>query len=225
MSHHDQSCPLVINHQTLKQVLDWVLGPAVFAGLRGRGRATWKPRMVAAALLWKTSDLPTLRDRFVQARQIIRKVFRWHPAPGGSYQGFVKMLGKWQEELLGAILPHLREQMQEGLPARWLVDGHHLEGTEHRLQPLRRTRAGALPGQSLVVLDPQRKLIRSVHCCEDGHTQERALVGAVLQEVQPGEVGVADRWPVGHALYDAFAGGNPLSCVRLWRSVHGQKGL
>jgi len=74
-----------------------------------------------------------------------------------------------------------------------IVDGHPLEGTEHRLKPLRRTRAGALPGPSLVVLDPQRKLIRSVHCCEDGHTQERALVGAVLQEVQPGQVWVADR--------------------------------
>ena len=57
-----------------------------------------------------------------------------------------------------------------------ILDGHHLAGTEHRLKPLRRTRAGALPGQSLVALDPQRQLIRHVHCCEDGHTQERALV-------------------------------------------------
>jgi hypothetical protein len=84
------------------------------------------------------------------------------------------------------------EEILPGYEVR-IVDGHHLEGTEHRLKPLRRTRAGALPGQSLVVLDPQRKLIRSVHCCEDGHTQERALVGAVLQEVRPEEVWVADR--------------------------------
>ena len=74
-----------------------------------------------------------------------------------------------------------------------ILDGHHLEGTEHRLKPLRRTRAGALPGQSLVVLDPQRKLIRRVRCCEDGHTQERALVDDAWAWVEPGPVWVADR--------------------------------
>ena len=74
-----------------------------------------------------------------------------------------------------------------------ILDGHHLEGTHHRLKPLRRTRAGALPGQSLVVLDPQRKLIRHVRCCEDGHTQERALVDDAVAWVEPGQVWVADR--------------------------------
>jgi hypothetical protein len=38
-------------------------------------------------------------------------VFRWQLAPGGSEQGFLKMLGKWQPELLGVLVPHLREQM------------------------------------------------------------------------------------------------------------------
>jgi hypothetical protein len=93
------------------------------------------------------------------------------------------------------VLQELEPSPEEVLPNYEvrIVDGHHLEGTEHRLKPLRRTRAGALPGQSLVVLDPQRKLIRHVYCCEDGHTQERALLGAVLQDVQPGQVWVADR--------------------------------
>jgi hypothetical protein len=40
---------LVINHQTLKQVIDWLLAPGVFARLRGSKWATWKPRMLAAA--------------------------------------------------------------------------------------------------------------------------------------------------------------------------------
>jgi len=74
-----------------------------------------------------------------------------------------------------------------------ILDGHHLGGTEHRLKPLRRTRAGALPGQSLVALDPQRKLIRHVHCWEDGHSQERALVDEALAWVEPEQVWVADR--------------------------------
>jgi len=113
MSHQDRPCPLVINHQTLKQVLDWLLAPAVCAGRRGRNQATWKPRMLAAAaLLWATAEASTLGERFAQARQIVQKVFRWHPAPGLSSQGFLKMLSKWQPELLGVLVPHLRAQMQ-----------------------------------------------------------------------------------------------------------------
>jgi len=84
------------------------------------------------------------------------------------------------------------EEVLAGYEVR-ILDGHHLEGTEHRLKPLRRLRAGALPGQSLVALDPQRKLIRHVQCCEDGHTQERALVDEALAWVEPGQVWVADR--------------------------------
>ena len=125
MSHQDRSCSLVINHQTLKQVIDWLLAPGVFASLRGSRLATWKPRMLAAAaLLWATSELPTLQDRFAQARKIVQKVFRWQPAPGLSAQGFLKMLSKWQPELLGAVVPHLREQMQEGQPEQWETAGY-----------------------------------------------------------------------------------------------------
>src|SRR5258705_1573902 len=125
MSHQDQPCFLAINHQTLKQVIDWLLAPAVFAHLQGRRQATWKPRMIAAAaLLWATSELPTLQARFTQARKVIAKVFRWQPPPGVSYQGFLKMLGKWQPELLGAVVPHLRGQMREGDPAQWQTAGY-----------------------------------------------------------------------------------------------------
>ena len=125
MSHQDQLQPLVINHQTLKQAIDWLVAPGVFAGLRVRSQATWKPRMLAAAaLLWATSELPTLRERFAQARQIVQKVFRWQPAPGVSAQGFLKMLGKWQPELLGAVVAHLREHLRAVQPEQWETAGY-----------------------------------------------------------------------------------------------------
>ena len=85
MSHQDRPVPLGINHQTMKQVMDWLLTPAVFASLPGRKEATWKPRLLAAtAVVWATSELSTVHERFAQARKLITKVFRWHPAPGGS---------------------------------------------------------------------------------------------------------------------------------------------
>jgi hypothetical protein len=125
MSHQDRPVPLVINHQTLKQVRDWLLAPAVFARLAGRKEATWKPRLLAAtALVWATSELRTLHERFAQARKLITKVFRWQPAPGGSYQGLLKMLEKWPPELLSVVVPPLREQMQEVHRAHWETAGY-----------------------------------------------------------------------------------------------------
>lgn len=118
------------------------------------------------------------------------------------YEKLARMETKVSEAVVAHSVARVEPVLQElePIPAKVLpgyevriLDGHHLEGTEHRLKPLRRTRAGALPGQSLVALDPQRKLLRHVHCCEDGHRQERALVDHALAWVEPGQVWVADR--------------------------------
>jgi IS4 transposase len=73
------------------------------------------------------------------------------------------------------------------------LDGNCLAASEHRLKPLRTTAAGPLPGKSLVVFDPQLGLAVDVFPCADGHAQERALLGAVADTVEPDEVWVADR--------------------------------
>ena len=74
-----------------------------------------------------------------------------------------------------------------------LLDGNCIEKTEHRLQVLRGTKAGALPGKSLVVFDPEVELAINVFPCEDAYTQERALLDQVLETVQPKEIWIADR--------------------------------
>jgi hypothetical protein len=74
-----------------------------------------------------------------------------------------------------------------------ILDGNHLAGTEHRLKELRTMRAAALPGQTLVVLDPELGLVVDVVACEDGHTQERALFGEVLPKVASGDLWLGDR--------------------------------
>lgn len=74
-----------------------------------------------------------------------------------------------------------------------IIDGNHIGATEHRLKVLRSESAGALPGQTLTVLDPQRSLVVDVFPCEDGHAQERSLLPLVLAQVQPKQVWVADR--------------------------------
>jgi hypothetical protein len=74
-----------------------------------------------------------------------------------------------------------------------ILDGNHLAGTEHRIKPLRRLGAAALPGQSLVVLDPELMLIIDVLPCEDGHAQERSLFNDILPLVEAGDLWIDDR--------------------------------
>lgn len=74
-----------------------------------------------------------------------------------------------------------------------ILDGNHRAGTEHRPAPTRTTRAAALPGQALVVLDPATMLVCDVVPCEDAYAQERSLIDAVLARVAEGDFWIADR--------------------------------
>jgi hypothetical protein len=74
-----------------------------------------------------------------------------------------------------------------------ILDGNHLGKTEHRIDVLQGTAAGALPGHSLVMLDPQRMVIDDVFPCEDGHAQERTLLSDVALTIRPGDLLIADR--------------------------------
>jgi hypothetical protein len=73
------------------------------------------------------------------------------------------------------------------------LDGNSIEGTEHRLDVLRGTKAGALPGKALVVFDPRLGLAVDVFPCEDGHAQERSLLPAVAATIEARDVYVMDR--------------------------------
>jgi hypothetical protein len=74
-----------------------------------------------------------------------------------------------------------------------LLDGNHLGKSQRRLKILRDVAAGALPGQTLVVLDPQLRLAIDVVVCEDGHAQERSLLGPILAQVKVRDLWIADR--------------------------------
>jgi IS4 transposase len=74
-----------------------------------------------------------------------------------------------------------------------IVDGNHLPASEKRLKPLRGFRGAALPGQSLVVYDPDLDMVVDLVPCEDGHAQERTLMERAQSQAQPGELWMADR--------------------------------
>lgn len=75
----------------------------------------------------------------------------------------------------------------------YILDGNHLAATEHRLEVLRHTNSGALPGQALAVLDSDRMLIVDLFPFEDGHAQERRLLTEVVAAAKPCDLWIADR--------------------------------
>ncbi len=74
-----------------------------------------------------------------------------------------------------------------------ILDGNHLSATQHRIEELRTTWAAPLPGKVLVVLDQELAVASNVFLCEDGHAQERSLLGEVLSSVGRDELWIADR--------------------------------
>lgn len=75
--------------------------------------------------------------------------------------------------------------------ATYVLDGNMLTGTEHRLKPLRNTRAAALPGKSLAVYEYATGVVTKVVLWEDAHSQERALLPDL--EIEAGIHLIADR--------------------------------
>lgn len=73
------------------------------------------------------------------------------------------------------------------------LDGNCIEASEKRLKVLRNTKAGALPGKSLVVFEQELGIISDVFPCEDGHAQERSLLSSVLETIKENEVWCDDR--------------------------------
>jgi Transposase DDE domain len=125
---------------------------------------------------------------------------------GASLRALYGKLDHTEPAVSAALVHHVGErlipvveQLQAGLAPRLpgyrmrILDGNHLAATQHRIKELRPLRPGPLPGQALVVLDPQWLMITDVVPCEDGHAQERALLADILPLVQPKDVWVGDR--------------------------------
>lgn len=113
----------------------------------------------------------------------------------GLEPGISRALVNYTAQELSPVLAELggtKAALLPGFEVR-IIDGNHLGATEHRLQVLRQNGSGALPGQSLAVLDPDWMLVRDLFPCEDGHAQERSLFTQVLDTVNPGQVWIADR--------------------------------
>jgi IS4 transposase len=74
-----------------------------------------------------------------------------------------------------------------------IIDGNHLEATEHRLAELRTTWAAPLPGKGLVIFDQPTLTVTDILLTEDGQAQERSLLPDVLPLIHAQDLWIADR--------------------------------
>jgi hypothetical protein len=141
-------------------------------------------------------ESPSINEVYVRQRE------QFNASIKAVYNKFGNIETRTSEALLRHSADHARRLIQRcrrkvkpllpGYRVR-ILDGNHLGKTHHRLGVLRKTKAGALPGQSLVLLDPQAKLIDKIVCCEDGHAQERSLLDRVLEDIQKKDLVIDDR--------------------------------
>jgi len=124
----------------------------------------------------------------VSVKALYDKLARTEPALGEELVRHTAAQLKPVLRQLGATQPPL----VSGYHTK-ILDGNHLGASERRLQELRDVSAGPLPGQTLVVLEPEYQLATDVFCCEDGHAQERSLLPRVLERVQAKDLWLADR--------------------------------
>jgi hypothetical protein len=89
---------------------------------------------------------------------------------------------------LGGTLPDLLPGFRVKI-----LDGNCIGSSDHRIAELRDLASAPLPGKTLNVFDPQLGLVTDVFPCEDGHAQERSMLGPVLLTVQEGELWIEDR--------------------------------
>lgn len=148
---------------------------------------------------------------------LLHVVLKIHPSVHAAYQNaqqdiqvsLAALYDKLKRMEIGILTALVRETAQDlaqvqdslfaprafllpGYPIR-ILDGNCLEASEKRLRVHRQVSGAALPGKSLVVMDPDRRLMVDVFPCEDGHAQERSLLAAVLTTILPGQLWIGDR--------------------------------
>jgi IS4 transposase len=154
---------------TLSHMVDVILDVA--SGVRPSPRAAFRARGL---------------DRAVSAAAFYGKLGRMEPAVAVAIVAHTA-------ERAGAVVAASgggRDEPVPGYSAR-ILDGNVLSGSEHRIAPLRKTRAAGLPGKLLAVFEPATGLVLQDAPCEDAYTQERALLDRV--EIEAGQLWIADR--------------------------------
>lgn len=130
MSHRVASAIKVrTNSDCLKLAFKWLLSGFDSSKIAFRLTCTWTAQLlVITSLLWAWADESTLVERFDNSRRVATHLVGGTPA--GSYQAFMKLLGRWSAVLLGLLKELLRERMRTSLSDCMRVAGFFVFGVD-----------------------------------------------------------------------------------------------
>lgn len=202
---------------TLDRLLDPAWVDQVFADHRER---QYQRELTFSAVVDLTSMVvlglrPSLHAAFrkakldVSVQALYGKLNRTEPA-------LMRALVRGSFERLAPLMASLRAERPPLLPG-WtvrLVDGNELPACEKRLGPLRDFRGSAMPGQALVVYDPDLGLVCDLLPCEDAHTNERKILPTGMDAVEKGVLYMGDRGLLSREQAHAYAKCEAFFCFR-----------
>lgn len=183
-------------------------------GLPLLGQDRWTDRLlVLVMLLLVWSGLPTLQERFAEARSAVVAMYASRQRPGKTWAGFIAKMRRHSPRLLALVTGHLRRQMVQRLATCWRVGGFvafGVDGTKidctRTLANQRRFKIGGKkksgPQQLLVTLLHLGSGIPWAFRRSDAKASERGLLRQMLGELPPQALLVADAGFVG---YDVMA--------------------
>jgi hypothetical protein len=112
------------NADSLKECIARLCDSSVFENLQFADRCTWTPQTFSAtSLFWAWSDEPTLRDRFVTARTITKRILPVPDDLSSAYQPFMRMQCRWSMDLTRALTHRFRELMMHKLKTHFCHRG------------------------------------------------------------------------------------------------------
>jgi IS4 transposase len=128
-----------------------------------------------------------------RADQIAASLSAFYGKLNRTELGISEAIVEYTGQKAGQLIRAMKGLDAEPVPGfrTYVLDGNMLTGTEHRLKPLRNTRAAALPGKSLAVYEYATGVVTKVVLWEDAHSQERALLPDL--KIESGIHLIADR--------------------------------
>jgi hypothetical protein len=108
-------CKVSYGFGQLRAAIEFLLKDADWSAICWRRDCTWgSARLLSVvSLLWAWGDQKLLVDCFLTGKAIAVKMYPQRQAVAGSYQAFLKLLKRWNEQLTLAVSDVLRKRMCE----------------------------------------------------------------------------------------------------------------
>jgi hypothetical protein len=201
-------------------------------GLALLGPDRWTDRLlVLVMLLMAYSGLPTLQERFSEARQAVVAMYASRQRPGKTWAGLSAKLRRHSQRLLALVTAHLRRQMVRRLAGCWRVAGFVAFGVDGTKIDCPRTRANQRrfkiggkkksgPQQLLVTLLHLGSGIAWAFRRSHAKASERGLLRQMLGVLPAKALLVADAGFVGYDVMTAILGKGHALLIRAGANTH-----